>query len=389
MNNFTVIVLDSVGIGAAKDASLYGDEGAATLQHLLKIYPNPKLPNLEKLGLGKIEPLHGINPNIHSIGGYGKMESQTKGKDTIAGHWELMGLILEKPFKTFTKTGFPKELLDEFRKETGYKWIGNVAESGTEIIKRLGKEHMETKKLIIYTSSDSVFQIAAHEKIISIKELYRICEITRKICDKYAIGRVIARPFITTDNKFIRTENRKDFSMLPTKKTALNYLMDQNITTVGIGKIDNIFASNGIKIKDHSHGNPNCIKATIDAMKNQNNSFIFTNLVDFDMLYGHRRDPLGYYNCLEEFDNYLPKIINAMDKDEILIITADHGNDPTYKGSDHTREYVPLLALRKSMTTSVNLKVRKTFADVGKTLLDYYKIKASLLGVSFLQELGG
>jgi len=387
MNNFIVIVLDSVGIGALGDAALYGDEKAATLQHIFAATPDVKLPNLEKLGLGKIEPLHGISSDIKTIGGYGKMASQTKGKDTIVGHWELMGIILEKPFNTFTKNGFTKEILDEFTKETGYGWLGNVAESGTEIIKRLGKEHMETKKLIVYTSSDSVFQIAAHEDIIPIEELYRVCEITRKICDKYMIGRVIARPFITKDGKFVRTQNRKDFSMLPPEKTALNYMMDANVTTVGIGKIDDIFASSSLVIKDHSHGNPDCISATIKAMKKYNKACIFTNLVDFDMLYGHRRDVKGYYNCLKEFDDALPDIINAMDDNDILILTADHGNDPTHKGTDHTREYIPLLAFCKSMKDAVDLGVGKTFANVGKTALDYYKIKDSLEGKSFLEKL--
>lgn len=387
MNNTAVIVLDSVGIGALEDAEEYGDKNAATLQHLLEKHPNPCLPNLERLGLGKIEALKGLKADINTIGAYGKLASKTKGKDTIAGHWELMGLILEKPFALFTKTGFPKTLLDEFTKKTGYGYLGNVAESGTEIIKRLGKEHLKTKKLIVYTSSDSVFQIAAHEELIPLEELYRVCAETRKICDKYMIGRVIARPFIFAKDGFIRTSNRRDFAMKPPKKTALNYLMEKNILTIGIGKIDDIFAGYGLNKKIHSHGNKECTDSTIEAIKNNENAFIFTNLVDFDMLYGHRRDCLGYYNCLKEFDEALPEIYNALNDNDLLIITADHGNDPTYKGTDHTREYVPLLAYKKTMKSCRSLNIGSTFADVGKTVLDYYKIQNSLPGESFLKKI--
>ncbi len=387
MNNVVVIVLDSVGIGALPDADEYGDKKAATLQHLLEEHPNPHLPNLEKLGLGKIEPLKGIKADIKTIGAYGKLASLTKGKDTIAGHWELMGIILEKPFATFTHMGFPKELMDEFTKKTGYEYLGNVAESGTEIIKRLGKEHLKTKKLIVYTSSDSVFQIAASEEIIPLEELYRVCEETRKICNKYLIGRIIARPFISTKEGFVRTKNRKDFSMKPLKKTALNYLLEKDITTIGIGKIDDIFAGYGLKIKNHSHGNKECIDSTIEEMKKNDNAFIFTNLVDFDMLYGHRRDALGYYNCLKDFDRSLPKFYEALDDNDLLMIAADHGNDPTYRGTDHTREYIPLLAYQKTMKRDLNLNVGLTFANVGKTVLDYYNIKAPIPGDSFLKKL--
>lgn len=387
MKNVIVIVLDSVGMGALPDAEDYGDQKAATLLHTLNEHPNPHLPNLEKLGLGKIMPLKGIKSDIKTIGAYGKLASQTKGKDAITGHWELMGMILEKPFSIFTKNGFPKEILDEFTKRTGYGFLGNIAENGEEILKKYGKDHLKTKKLIVYTSKESVCEIAAHVDVIDHEELYRICEEIRTICNKYLIEKVIARPFITSKDGFVESKNRKDFFIKPFEKTALNYLMDKNITTIGIGIINDIFVGYGLKKKIHSHGNKNCIESTIDEMKKNKKSFIFTNLLDFDLIYGHKRDVLGYYNCLKEFDKSLPQIYESLDKDDLLIITADHGNDPTFKGNDHTREYAPLLAYQKTMKKAINLNIGSTFADVGKTALDYYKIKAPLPGRSFLKML--
>jgi len=386
MGNILLLVIDSVGIGALPDADRYGDEGAATLQHILRSISDVSLPNMEKLGLGKIEPLHGVRSDIDTYGIYGKLSSMTIGKDTTAGHWELMGVILKEGLKTFPK-GFPSEIMDIFKKETGYDYIGNIAASGTEIIKELGEEHLKTGKLIVYTSSDSVFQIAAHEGIISIEELYRICRITRNICDKYNISRVIARPFVEEKGLFVRTRNRKDFSLKPPGKTVLNLLQDAEINILGIGKIDDIFASCGITHNIPVKGNPACIAASIEALKSYSNSFIFTNLVDFDMLYGHRRDPKGYYKCLKEFDTALPMIINALQDDDLLIITADHGNDPTFKGTDHTREYVPIMIYQKSFKTSKNLGIRKTFADVGKTIAHYFNVDGPDSGESFLNTI--
>jgi phosphopentomutase len=386
MKNVIVLVLDGVGIGEAPDAYKYGDENSASIQHTLEVHHHTDLKNLEKLGLGKITPLYQMNPNIEAIGAYGKLASKTLGKDTIVGHWELMGLIIDKPFQTFPN-GFSKKMLDEFSRLTGYGYLGNSAESGTEIIKRLGDEHIKTKKLIVYTSADSVFQIASDENTIPLKELYRVCEITRKICDKYMIGRVIARPFIKTKKGFERTVNRKDFSSKPFKKTALNYLEENNILTIGIGKIPDIFQNYGIKEKIPVHGNPDCTKATLDCLKNRKNSFIFTNLVDTDMLYGHRRDPQGYYQCLKEFDESLSEYFKIMDDSDLLIIVADHGNDPTFKGSDHTREYIPLIVYSKSMKKNIDLNTGDTFADVGKTVLDFFKVTSPLPGQSFLNKL--
>ncbi len=386
MGNAIVLVLDSVGIGEAPDAKEYGDVGSATLPHLMQAVVKVDLPHLQALGLGKIVPLKGFDPHAKIRGGYGKLRECTKGKDTVAGHWEMMGVHLQKPFALY-KEGFPSEIMDAFVKKSGHEWIGNIAESGTEVLQRLGDEHMKTKKLIVYTSADSVFQIAAHEKIVSINELYRVCEIARKICNEYQIGRVIARPFTGSSGAFIRTPNRKDFAMKPPKKTALNYLQEAGIHTVGIGKIGDIFAGSGLDAILPSHGNKDCYKETLEQMKMNQNALIFTNLVDFDMLYGHRRDPAGYYQCLKDFDNELPNYFELMKEDDLLIICADHGNDPTFKGTDHTREYSPLLAYQPSMKVGVNLGTRKTFSDTGKTVLDYFGVHVDLPGESFLKEL--
>jgi phosphopentomutase len=386
MGNATVIVLDSVGIGALPDADQYGDQGAATLQHLCETVKKVDLPHLQSLGLGKIAPLKGFSSSAKIRGAYGKLASKTAGKDSVAGHWELMGIWLEKPLAVFPN-GFPKELMKEFEQKTGHGWLGNYAASGTEIIKQLGQEHIKTKKPIVYTSADSVFQIAAHEEIIPLDELYRICEISRKICDRYLIGRVIARPFITEKGEFKRTAARKDYSIKPPKKTALNYLSEHKVHTVGIGKIDDLFAGSGLNEKLHSHGNAECIATTIQEMGSKKNSFIFTNLVDFDMLYGHRRDCEGYYKALKEFDEALPRIFEKMQGDDLLMISADHGNDPAFKGSDHTREYVPILAYQKNMKHGIPLGICDTFSDVGKTVLEYFGAKGDIHGKSFLEKL--
>lgn len=388
MGNVISIVLDSVGIGENPDASEYGDQGAATLPHIMEAVKEVDLPNFQKLGLGKIVPMKGFDENASIQGGYGKLKECTKGKDTVAGHWEMMGIHLKKPFALYPD-GFPDEIMDQFKKETGHDYIGNVAESGTEIIKRLGNEHIKTKKLIVYTSGDSVFQIAAHDSVIDEKELYRVCTIARKICDTYQIGRVIARPFSTIDGKFKRTADRKDFSMLPPSKTAINLLQDAKIRTVGVGKIGDIFANSGLDVHIPSHGNPDCTKETLKQMKECKNAFIFTNLVDFDMLYGHRRDPEGYYRCLKEFDNSLPDYFDLMGEEDLLMISADHGNDPTFKGTDHTREYSLLLAYQPKMRGGIDLGTRETFSDIGKTALDYFKVANALPGKSFLNLLRG
>jgi len=385
MGNVVILVLDSVGIGALPDAKDYGDEGAATLPHIFEKVPNASLPNMEKLGLGKITPMKNVSSTIDVEAAYGKLTSKTIGKDTIAGHWEMMGVILDKPFATFEK--FPQELMDRFVNETGVGYLGNVKASGTEIIQKLGDEHIKTKKPIVYTSADSVFQIAACESIMPIDELYRICEIARNICDDYNIGRVIARPFIKEGDKFVRTKSRKDFSICPPRKTALNFAFDEGVHTVGIGKIDDIFGGSGIDTKLHSKGDAECLKSTLAQMHQCKDSIIFTNLVDADMLYGHRRDPVGYYKCLLAIDNALPHLEKALGNEGMIIITADHGNDPTYRGTDHTREYAPLLIYSPKLKKDVDLNTGATFANIGKTILDYYKIPNDLPGESFLDQI--
>jgi len=389
MGNFILIILDSLGIGELPDASEYGDIGADTLGHITTTLDNINLPNLEALGLGKIKPLNGINANLKTKGAFGKLASSSKGKDTTVGHWELMGIILDAPFATFPN-GFPDSFINSLTKTSGHKFLGNYASSGTEIIKSLGPKHIETKDPIIYTSSDSVCQIAAHEDIIPLQELYTLCEHARTFSDSNAIARVIARPFIGENGYFTRTKNRKDFSIMPPKDTALNLLLKHKIQTVGIGKIDDIFASSGLSRKIHSKGNPDCIDTTIKEIIKNTNSFIFTNLVDMDMLYGHRRDPQGYYNSIKDFDEELPEIINSLSDQDLLVITADHGNDPCFKGTDHTREYVPLLVYSKKMDSSFNLGTGKTFADVGKSLLNFFDIsdsQSNLPGKSFLTKI--
>lgn len=388
MTNIALIVLDSVGIGALPDAAEYGDKDAATLQHICENVPKIEWPNLENLGLGKIDDLKGLSSSTQVKGAHGKLDSQTIGKDTTTGHWELMGIVLDKALKTFPD-GFPPEITEEFKKLTGHDFIGNYPSSGTEIIKKLGKEHQETKKLIVYTSADSVLQIAAHEETIPLEELYRVCEITRGICEKQNIARAIARPFIDENGAYVRTKNRKDFSIPPPGKTALNYLQDAGIETIGIGKIDDIFAGSGLTQKIHSKGNPACIRSTIEALRSNSGSFIFINLVDFDMLYGHRRDVNGYYQCIKDFDQALPDIIEALNDEDIMMITADHGCDPCFTGTDHTREYAPLLVYSKHLSHEIDLGTRESYADVGKTITDFFKTEAPIPGESFLKSILG
>lgn len=385
---FIVIILDSVGIGELPDADLYGDQGSNTLGNIANKIGGMNLPNLEKLGLGNIYPLKGVKKNLETAAAFGKMAEISVGKDTVTGHWELMGLTIKKPFAVFHE-GFPKEIMDEFTDKTGYKYLGNYAASGTEIIKQLGEEHLKTGYPVVYTSADSVFQIAAHEENFGLKELFRICEISRKLLDKHQVGRVIARPFIGKDkDSFIRTANRKDYSFKPFDKTILDLLVENGRGTLGIGKIYYIFAGSGITETISTKNNMEGILRTIEKIKtDQNNSFIFTNLVDFDMLYGHRNDVEGYYNSLKEFDDHLPEIMTAMREDDCLVITADHGCDPTTESTDHSREYVPLLVYNKGLKNSQNLGIRSTFSDLAKTIEDNFQINGLKTGTSFLKEI--
>jgi len=388
MKQLVLIVLDSVGAGAMHDAAKYGDEGSNTIVNIGRKRGYLNLPNLSRLGLGYIitDFVNGI-PRIESpVGSYGIMNERGPGKDTTTGHWELSGVVLKEPFATFPN-GFDKDIIEEFSRRTNRGVLGNKAASGTEIIKELGEEHIRTGKWIVYTSADSVFQIAAHEEVIPLDELYKGCQIAREICDRLNIGRVIARPFVGEVGAFKRTYNRRDFSMSPPHDTALDKLRKANIDVTGIGKIYDIFAGRGVSESIHTDGNEDGIEKTIQTIERKR-GFIFVNLVDYDMVYGHRRDVEGYAKALEYFDSNLGRIIERIDEESMLIITADHGCDPTFiKHTDHTRERVPLLVYSPSIRRGVFLGVRDTFADVGASVLDWFGLGEKIVGVSFLSAL--
>ncbi|MCX6174356.1 MAG: phosphopentomutase [Ignavibacteriales bacterium] len=387
MNNFFVIVLDGIGIGELPDAKNYSDQGSNTLGNMANRLGGLNLPNLEQFGLGNINPILGIKAQNQPLASYGKLSEISHGKDSTTGHWELGGLKVEIEFP-FYPNGFPQELINRFLNATGLKDIlGNYAASGTEIIKDLGAEHVRTGYPIVYTSADSVFQIAAHEEIIPLNKLYEICSISREkvFVGKDAVGRIIARPFIGTEGNYTRTTNRKDFSLDPPSPTILDYCLNDGIETYAIGKVNDLFNYQGIKHKLKTKSNQEGIEKIIETAKNVKGSFIFTNLVDFDVYYGHRNDPEGLHNALKEFDTRLPEIVNCLDETDRLILTADHGNDPTDISTDHTREYVPLLYYRKNIQGK-NLGTRKTFSDVAQTVAHYFKINNDLKGTSFLNE---
>lgn len=387
MKNFFVIVLDGVGIGELPDAYKYKDEGSNTLCNIASVVGGLHLPNLESFGLGNIEQIKGVKTVPNPVASFGKMAELSEGKDSTTGHWELAGLHVKTDFSYFPD-GFDNEIVSKFLKETGCKGIlGNKPASGTVIIDELGEEHIRTGFPIIYTSADSVFQIAAHEEVIPLKQLYEICSITREKVLAYPlqVGRVIARPFIGTPGNFTRTKNRKDFSLDPPSPTILDILSENKITTIGIGKINDLFNYKGIKkqllTKSNEEGCEQLLKFAVES----EGSFIFTNLVDFDVYFGHRNDPEGFAQKLAEFDQFLPSFLDKLDESDRLIITADHGNDPTTPSTDHSREYVPLLYYRKGVTGK-NLGVRKTFSDVGRTVADFFSVKNNLNGISFLNE---
>jgi phosphopentomutase len=387
MNNFIVIVLDGVGIGELPDASGYGDEGSNTLKNMAEAVGGLNLPNFEKYGLGNISELPGIKKAESPLASFGKMAEISKGKDSTTGHWELGGIKVQFDFPYYPN-GFPKDLINNFIKLTGIKGIlGNKAASGTEIIKELGDEHIRTGFPIVYTSADSVFQIAAHEEVIPLKLLYEICTIARNklLVKENSVGRVIARPFVGTSGNYSRTTNRKDFSMDPVSDTILDVLSKNNIQTVAIGKINDLFNYRGIKIKEKTISNIEGIEKLKKYSATVSNSFIFANLVDFDVYYGHRNNPTGFAKALEEVDNHIPEIIEKLDESDRLIITSDHGNDPTDLSTDHTREYVPLLYFRRNVA-GINLGVRETFSDVAQTVADYFKVENKLEGRSFLND---
>ncbi len=380
----TIIVCDSLGIGEMPDAAEYGDAGSDTLGHILASR-EVKIPNLQKLGLGNIRNLP-LSPDDNPIGCYGRAALASRGKDTTTGHWEMAGIITETPFPTYPN-GFPDDVMSAFETAIGRKTLGNIAASGTEIIAELGQEHIKTGYPIVYTSADSVFQIAAHEEIISISELYKMCEIAREILrGKHEVGRVIARPFIGTVGNFTRTERRHDYAISPPPNTLLDELYQAKLDTVCIGKISSIYCDRGVTKEVKAKNNMSLMDRTIDALKEDSQGIIFTNLVDFDMLFGHRNDVVGYAKALEDFDNRLTEVFEAMQPDDLLIISADHGCDPTDISTDHTREYVPVIAYGKNARKGVSLGLRNSLADIGQTIAENFNLKLPA-GESFLNQI--
>lgn len=385
------IVIDSVGCGYTKDSHLYGDEGVNTLKSLSYSKEDFSIPTLQKLGIGNITDINNTPKTINPLASFGKCDELSVGKDTLTGHFEIMGLKVEKSFPSFTDTGFPQELIEKLKQETGHDFIGNISASGTEIIKDLGEEHIKTKKLIIYTSADSVLQIACNTSVYPIEEIYRVCEIARRITienPQWMVGRIIARPFIGTNkDNFTRTTQRHDYALKPFDKTVLDILKENNYLVYAIGKIKDIFDGEGISISEKIKSNHDGMLKTIDVVKNKDfTGLCFVNLVDFDAIYGHRRNPIGYANCLEEFDSDLSVLIEILKEDDLLIICADHGNDPKHTGTDHTREYIPLLVYGKK-AKAVDLKVRDSFSDIGATICENFNVKQTKIGKSFLQEI--
>jgi phosphopentomutase len=381
----TILLLDGVGCGELPDAADYSDQGSNTLANLAKAVGGLNLPTLAALGLGNITPIQGVPAQAHARASFGRMAEQSAGKDSTAGHWEVAGLVTDEPFPLFPN-GFPAELIHSFEQAIGRKTIGNVAASGTEIIKELGEEHIKTGCPIVYTSADSVLQVACHEEVMSPEELYRICRVARGLCTgPFRVGRVIARPFIGKPGSFKRTAGRKDFSCAPPLPTLLDNVKKAGQPVTGIGKVDDLFAARGFTETHHSVSNADCLRLTVEAMEKTRAGLIFTNLVQFDMDWGHRNDPPSFAAGLREFDEFLPNILNHLDRHDLLFITADHGNDPTTPSTDHSREYVPLLAMGPGFRSGVNLGTRSTFADLGQTAAEFLKVKPTPHGKSFLE----
>jgi phosphopentomutase len=383
-----LLVLDSVGIGEAPDAADFGDAGADTLGHIAETVGGFAMPNMQSLGLGNIagvDAVAPVEPAEDSCANFGRMQEIAPGKDTTSGHWEFAGVLMDKPFLTFPE-GFPDEILSEFCRNIGVDGVlGNRPESGTVIIEELGREHVASGKPIVYTSADPVFQIAAHEEVVGLDKLYEWCKAAYEIVSPRGISRVIARPFVGEWPNYERTANRKDFSFPPPSPTMMEALVEQGIEVTGVGKISDIYAGHGITDSIKTKSNDQGVDVTLECIR-ERSGFIFTNLVDFDAKYGHRRDPQGYAQALERFDTQLPEILDALKDGDLLIITADHGNDPTYRGTDHTREYVPLIALIKGAAHGRDLGTRRCFSDVGATVADYFGVPWSV-GESFLEAL--
>src|SRR5215207_4727730 len=377
-----ILVLDGVGIGAAPDAADYGDEGSDTLGNLARAQGGLALPNLAAAGLGNIAPIDGVAPTHEPQGAWGKLRPASAGKDSTTGHWEIAGVHLRHPFPTYPN-GFPDELLARFSQTTGRSVIGNVAASGTEIVARLGEEHERTGDLIVYTSADSVFQIAAHERVVPLEELYAACEAARAmLVPPHDVSRVIARPFVGRVGEYARTTNRKDYALAPPEETLLDDLAAAGVPRAGVGKVDDLFAGRALRAR-HTQGNAEGIAAVLDWLRGAQGGLLFANLVDFDTLYGHRNDLAGFEQALREFDDALPAIRAALREDDLLFITADHGNDPTTASTDHAQEYVPLLAIGE-MVHPVALGERATFSDLGATVAEWLNIGFRGRGTSFL-----
>ena len=387
-----LIVVDSLGVGGAKDAADYGDLGSDTLGHISDCGEQFSIPNLQRLGMANLHPLRQVEPAQRPIGYYGRMNERSRGKDTMTGHWELMGLKTEKPFITFTETGFPPELIEELEKRTGHKVIGNKSASGTEILDELAEEEIATGHMIVYTSADSVLQICGNEETFDLAELYRCCEIARELTmrDEWKVGRVIARPYVGKKRgEFKRTSNRHDYAVPPFGKTVLDALKEKGLDVISVGKINDIFSGCGITEAFHSDSSVHGMEQTIEQAKRDFHGLCFVNLVDFDALWGHRRNPQGYAKELERFDKKLGELLELLGDEDLLLITADHGNDPTYKGTDHTREQVPLLAYSKSMVGFGDLPQTDTFAAVGATIAENFQcgMPEGTIGESILDEI--
>ncbi|MDO4925964.1 MAG: phosphopentomutase [Turicibacter sp.] len=385
-----LVIMDSVGAGELPDAKDYNDTGANTLKHIAQAAKGLNMPNMQKLGLGNLTEIQGVAPVKPKQGYYTKCEELSTGKDTMTGHWEIMGLKITEPFKTFTDTGFPKELIDELEARTGRKVVGNKSASGTEILDELGEHHMATGDIVVYTSADSVLQIAAHEDIIPVEELWNMCKIAREITmkDEWKVGRIIARPFVgPKKGDFKRTPNRHDYALKPFGRTVLNELKDAGKEVIAIGKINDIYVGEGITDSILTKSNEDGMNQLLNVMARDFSGLAFLNLVDFDAMYGHRRDPLGYAKCLEEFDVQLGDVLAQMKEDDLLIISADHGNDPIASGSDHTREYIPVIMYSPSMQESGELEIGKSFANIGATVAQNFGVQIPAIGESYLDEL--
>ena len=384
-----LIVMDSLGIGAEPDAALYGDATTDTFGHIAERYPL-NIPNLQNLGISNLHPLKGVQKVGKPLGYYGILQETSKGKDTLTGHWEIMGLNVQQPFIAFTDTGFPQELMDELKEKTGHDWLGNYSASGTEIIKELGEQAIKEGNMIVYTSADSVLQIAAHEKYFGLEELYRCCKIAREITMKpeWRVERIIARPFVGESSEtFTRTSNRHDYAIAPYQPTVLDSLKESGYDVISVGKINDIFSGCGITEAYKSKSNSDGMEITISMTEKDITGICFTNSVDFDALWGHRRNPEGYGKEIDIFDKYLGQLMEKVNDDDLIILTADHGNDPTWVGTDHTREQVPCICFSKSLKSSRQLPTSKTFANIGSTIADNFEVKLPENGESFLDLL--